>query len=533
MNAIEASELFRIYSTPEGDTAALQGLTMGVGVGEVVVVLGPSGSGKSSLLRILAGLDRPSAGSLRVFGAQLAKLSRGHLARYRAETVGYADQHYAQALAPELRARELVALPLLLRGAPRRERERRADELLERVGLLEERGSYPHELSGGEQQRVVLAAALSPKPPLLLADEPTGELDTASAELVYELVGDLVRESGTTTVLVSHDSASTAIADRVLQIRDGRLAGEVASAAGGREAIVVGRGGWLRLPEEWLLRVGARDRAEASLEESRIVIEGAAQAVEPRAEPAAILPALDEGPAHPSSVVASFADLAKRYGLGPTAMEVFSDLSGSFSGGSLYAVTGPSGSGKTTLLHILAGLEQATSGEVTVLGRSLAPLDNTARAALRAAHVGIVGQQSGLIPFLSASENVELGLAIRGAEAEDTRERAREALAAVGLETKGAQRIGNLSSGEQARVALARALASRPQLLLVDEPTSRLDEGNALAVTALLGRLAHALGIAVVCATHDPRVVEQADAELSLADTAARQRTVYGPVGTA
>jgi len=161
-----------------------------------------------------------------------------------------------------------------------------------------------------------------------------------------------------------------------------------------------------------------------------------------------------------------------------------------------------------------------------VLGRSLTTLDDEARAALRAAHIGIVSQQTGLIPFLSATENVELGLAIRGVDAEDARNRATEALAAVGLESRRVQRIENLSSGEQARVALARALASGPQLLLVDEPTSRLDEANALAVTALLGQLVRALGIAVVCATHDPRVVEQADAELSLADSAARQRTV-------
>jgi len=272
--------------------------------------------------------------------------------------------------------------------------------------------------------------------------------------------------------------------------------------------------------------VGARDRAEAALEGSRIVVEGAAHGVEPVARRAGSLPSLGKGRPHPSTVVAGFTNLTKRYGTGTTAIEVFADLEGSFCGGSLYAVTGPSGSGKTTLLHILAGLEEATGGEVAVLGRSLTTLDDEARAALRAAHIGIVSQQTGLIPFLSATENVELGLAIRGVDAEDARNRATEALAAVGLESRRVQRIENLSSGEQARVALARALASGPQLLLVDEPTSRLDEANALAVTALLGQLVRALGIAVVCATHDPRVVEQADAELSLADSAARQRTV-------
>ena len=197
MNApvIELRDVFRIYQTAEGDAAALQGLSLAVADGEVLVVLGPSGSGKSTLLRMLAGLERPSAGVVRVFGEDIGKLSARGLGAYRTSTLGYADQHYARALVPELTARELVGLQLALRGVPRKERDARADELLEQVGLTAKRGSRPRELSGGEQQRVALCAALAHSPRLLLADEPTGELDHANAQLAYGAIAALTRRT--------------------------------------------------------------------------------------------------------------------------------------------------------------------------------------------------------------------------------------------------------------------------------------------------------------------------------------------------
>ena len=144
MSAVAATDLFRLYSSPEGTAVALQGLTLEVAEGEVVVVLGPSGSGKSTLVRILAGLDRPSAGRAIVLGSDLAGLSSRAMSRYRSEQTGYADQHYSRALAPELTAREIVGLRLGLEGAPRAERGRRADELLERVGLSDKRDARPY-----------------------------------------------------------------------------------------------------------------------------------------------------------------------------------------------------------------------------------------------------------------------------------------------------------------------------------------------------------------------------------------------------
>jgi ABC-type lipoprotein export system ATPase subunit len=503
-NAVELRDVFRVFSTPEGDAAALQGLSLGIREGELVAVLGPSGSGKTTLLRLLAGLDRPSAGSVRAFGRDLAKLPSRRLAEYRTGMLGYADQHYSLMLASELTAHDLVTTPLALRGMPRPDRDRRADELLERVGLLDRRDAHPQELSGGEQQRIAVCAALSHRPRLFLADEPTGELDAENARHLFELIGELVRSERTTTVLVSHDPAAAPVADRVITIRDGRVASEaVREDHSSGDTIVVGRGGWLRLPEEYLRRAGIGTRASARLERDEIVVRSAGSVPPPAGAPAT----LEAGRVAPTPV-AEVRQISKSYGQ----RSVLNDLDATFRGGTLVAVTGPSGSGKTTLLHLLAGLELPASGDVVVEGTVLSDLDRAARAELRAGTIAFVGQEPGLTPFLSARENVELGQALHRFAGNG----ALEALADVGLAERAGQRVSRLSTGERGRVAIARALAARCRLVLVDEPTSRLDQTNALSIAVLLARLARETGIAVVCATHDPLLIEQADEQLSL-----------------
>ena len=350
---------------------------------------------------------------------------------------------------------------------------------------------------------MAVCAAIAHRPKLLLADEPTGELDRASAHLVYDAIGRLARAEGCTCVLVSHDPESATIADRVVQIRDGRVSHESARDAGFAEEIVVGKGGWLHLPEELLRRAGVTDRLTAELEGDRLVLRSPSTSVTP--------PSLVSVPGRTpgfEGVAVALRNVTKSFGR----RRVLDGLDAEFGPGRLHAVTGPSGSGKTTFLHLIAGLELPDAGEVLIDGENVAALDRSARARIRAAKIGYVGQQPGLIPHLSALENVELALALRGMQAD-----AHEALAAVGLEERATQRVSRLSTGERGRVALARALAARPAVLLADEPTSRLDEANARAAAALLSALARTHGVAIVCATHDAAVIEQADAELALA----------------
>jgi ABC-type lipoprotein export system ATPase subunit len=512
--AVEIDDVFRVYATEEGTAAALQGLSLRIREGEIVAVLGPSGSGKTTLLRILAGLDRPSAGRVRAFGVDLRRLRGRRLDRYRSRLLGYADQRYSEALAPELTVRELVSLRLALAGESRQTQRDRAAELLDQVGLAARADAYPRELSGGEQQRVALCAALAHRPRLLLADEPTGELDATNAARVYEVIGELARAQGTTVLIVSHDPGSASIADRIVHIRDGRVAAERARQQAEDEEIVVARGGWLRLPEELLRRSGISERARARLAERTVLIE---PTDEPPASAAAPKPTFDPGPRSGSNDVAvELRSVEKRVGRRGRERTVFSGLTASVEPGRLTVVTGPSGSGKSTLLHLIAGLDIPASGEIVVLGTRLPELDRERRAAFRRTRVALVAQEPPLVSFLTAQENVELALGLRGVSEGASSARAGEALGAVGLEQLAAQRISRLSTGEQERVAIARALAASPALLLADEPTARLDQANALAIGELLARVARERGVAVVCATHDPVVIEQAHAELPL-----------------
>ena len=270
--ALELRDVFRIHSDSATGAVALQGMTLSVEQGERCVILGPSGSGKSTLLRIAAGFDRPSAGVARTLGVDVMRLGARRAAAFRSQRLGFLDQHYARALSPALSCAENVALPLSLSGATPRERRRQALALLDGVGLADRADDLPAELSGGEQQRVAACAALAHGPSLLLADEPAGELDAGTAQMVYRLLGELVATSGTTLVVVSHDETATELADRVVHVRDGRISGEV--LRGDDPKLVVGRGGWVRLPESAREQAAIGNRVRWRADEDEVSLAG-------------------------------------------------------------------------------------------------------------------------------------------------------------------------------------------------------------------------------------------------------------------
>lgn len=223
---ILCDNLVKIYKLSEIEVVALQGLDLVVQPGEVMALVGTSGSGKSTLLNVLGGLDRPSAGRVVVDGNDLLKLSTMALNRYRRRYVGFVWQQKARNLVPYLDAQENIELPMIVSGVGRRARREWARELIDAVGLTSRRAHRLSELSGGEQQRVAIAVALANQPSLLLADEPTGELDSATAETIFSIFHNLNRAYGLTVVIVSHDPLIARHVARVVAIRDGKTSSE-------------------------------------------------------------------------------------------------------------------------------------------------------------------------------------------------------------------------------------------------------------------------------------------------------------------
>ncbi len=224
---IQLRRLSKSFRSGGGTLSVLDGVDLDIAAGESVAVLGPSGSGKSTLLALIAGLDRPDSGEVLIDGRAIERLSEDELALLRRHTIGFVFQSFQ--LLANMTARENVLLPLELIEAP--DAGRRADDLLALVGLADRAEHYPAQLSGGEQQRVALARAFATRPPILLADEPTGNLDRATGERVLAVLGDLRRRFGTTLVLVTHDAAVAALTERRLNLSDGRLVADGARPA--------------------------------------------------------------------------------------------------------------------------------------------------------------------------------------------------------------------------------------------------------------------------------------------------------------
>lgn len=221
MSLIECKKLSRIYKRGTEEIRPLDELDITIEAGGFVALMGPSGSGKTTLLNLLAGIDRPTSGELHVGGLSLGELSRNRLAGWRSEHVGYVFQLYN--LVPVLTAYENVELPLLLQPISSSERHRRVSAALDVVGIADRHAHYPRQLSGGQEQRVAIARAIVTEPTLLLADEPTGDLDRESATAVMELLSKLNREQGRTIVMVTHDAKTAEYADVLLHLEKGRL----------------------------------------------------------------------------------------------------------------------------------------------------------------------------------------------------------------------------------------------------------------------------------------------------------------------
>ncbi len=268
---IECDNLIKIHKQGNLEVVALQGLDFSMKKGDFISIVGKSGAGKSTLLQILAGLETPSAGQVEVAGVDLTDLTPKQRVNYYRRGVGFLWQDFTRNLLPYLKAIQNIELPMLLAGVPTRRRKKRALALLEAVGMRSSAYSRVHTLSGGEQQRLALCVALSLGPQLLLADEPTGELDTETSLGIYELLRRMSHEGGLSVLVVTHDVALAQRTDRVVRLADGRMATQGRFET--HELLAIDRRGMVQIPRELLIAAGIDNEVQARVVDEGILLE--------------------------------------------------------------------------------------------------------------------------------------------------------------------------------------------------------------------------------------------------------------------
>jgi len=525
---VVCNNLVKIYKVASQEVVALQGLNLSIARGEMMALIGPSGVGKSTLLNVVGGLDSPSAGNVQVADWDLLRLTERERVIYKRQVVGFVWQQPGRNLLPYLSARENVELPMEYNGIEANTRRKHALELLDMVGLAARADFFPDRLSGGEQQRTAIAVALANDPPLLLGDEPTGQIDTDAAMYVLDALQSVNKNFGTTIIIVTHSGLIASRMERVVTIRDGHASTEIRrrrdhtdDSLHEEEWSILDPTGRLQLPHTYINTLEMKELVRLHLEPGHISIwprPGSGQERPERASTQSLENLLPAGHQRYEGVTITVENLTRTYQLTGENVHALQDVTLTITPGLLSVIKGPSGSGKTTLLNLLACLDEPTSGKIQFGEHLLKDMTPQERIDFIREKVGYVFQTFGLLPFLSVEENVQVPLRLLRTEPQERERLVANVLKLVGLERRATHRVYELSGGEQQRVAIARALVKQPALVLADEPTGQLDSLTGASIIALLKEIARQTGVTVLVASHDPNVHEVADWLFELRD---------------
>ncbi len=452
----------RSYRTPTGEVQALREVSATLPRAEVSAIVGPSGSGKSSLLRLIAGMDRPTHGTVLVEGRDVGSATARERRRLRRDLVGYVFQRPSANFFSDL----TVGEHLRLAAGPGPDPATLAT-ILDALGLAHRADHLPSELSGGEQQRAAFAQALASGARTVVADEPTAELDTASAELVLERLRALAAD-GVTFVIATHDPGVIAAAGHRLELEHGRVRDAPVPRAPGDPSALLFQD--VRDPVRW---------------------------------PDDLPPWVSL----PNAPVLQLEGVTKTYGRGDEAVHALRHIDFTAASGEIVELVGRSGSGKTSLLNVAVGWQRADAGTVTAPGG----------AAPTWADVAVLPQRLGLMDELTVGENVEYPARLAG-RLEERRALVQDLLEVLGLSLLRNRHPKETSLGEQQRTALARALVLGPRLLVADEPTAHQDARWAQTMFSLLGDAAAVTGSCCVIATHDSSFTAHVDRTVAMAD---------------
>jgi ABC-type lipoprotein export system ATPase subunit len=510
---IQVQDLVKVYNTGAGGFTALKGITFDTFEAEFLGVVGKSGAGKTTLLNMITGVSSITSGEV-IFHAREKGNGRGRskpisvhsmdeneMALWRGRNIGIVYQSFE--LMPQLDLIDNIMLAQDFSGLYRPTISmERALELLDLVELTDHAYKLPAHISGGQKQRVAIARALANDPPVIVADEPTGNLDTVTAENIFQIFKQLV-ERGKTIIMVTHDRNLAPRFSRYLEISDGEIVDERVNGCGAGHVQEI-----------------RADRSSAPQPPTALPNGQLVSALKEPAAEAHLLAKMDSAMSKSagSKPAILLRDVVKTYVNAAGDFTALKGINLQMHYGQFVSIVGKSGSGKSTLLNMLTGIDHPTSGEVIVGDQNIYKMSESKRALWRGREVGIVFQFFQLLPTLTLLENIMLPMDYCNVyPAHERPARAMALLKMVGLEDQAHKLPASVSSGQQQSAAIARALANDPPIIVADEPTGNLDSRSAETIYRLFRDLA-ARGKTILIVTHDPSLTQRTDQTVILSD---------------
>ncbi|MHA1866547.1 MAG: ABC transporter ATP-binding protein [Candidatus Heimdallarchaeaceae archaeon] len=550
MSGIYVKDLIKVYHDPETDVrvSALRGLDLFVKEGEVASIIGPSGAGKSTLIKILCGLETASGGSVYIGDTNIVDLSEKEMQIFRFKNIGIINQFVAQNLIPNLTVEQNILLPLKMRYASRKRARKELDELLSTLNIERIRYNPVTKISGGEAVRTSIGVTLAKKPKIILADEPTGQLDTANTNNIIETFKDLNRAFNTTILVVTHDLRFRNAFNKSYIIRDGRLVGvnvemdrsELDFLVKPQESTlqsVIDSSQFVRLPDEVYQTGEFKHIVEFDIHPSKKfsilfnpnnVTKKEIYEILPKThEYSDIEEKIEEEeeehkvsfdevrPIMEQEFLADLSDrniievrnLVKSFPLGKRTHEVLKGISFNIQKGDFVVIAGKSGAGKTTLMNVVSGVEKPTSGEIIIDGINITEESGSTISNMRFKDIAMISQVNNLFSQYTVKENMEIPEIFNGIKDFYSQIDFLEIAEECKIDHRLNQYPPELSAGEKQRAALAVALSRHTPVIFADEPTANLDSRLARNIISMLMETARVYNTTIVMSTHDLSLV--------------------------
>ncbi len=537
---IHCQDVIKIYTDEEtkNRVAALRGIDLRIKKGEVVSIIGPSGSGKSTLVKIFAGMESISSGNVRVGNYELGKLEMNELLDYRLNMVGYVHQFPERTLFLTGTVIDNLNFASSLYSDNRVENHRRNMEILETLGIAHLENRRVSYLSGGEMIRTAIASALAKNAPLLLCDEPTGQLDSENTEIVKKLLRQISQNYGTTVLIVTHDMRFLKGVDKTCEIHSGRVSSlfnvEESGILNQREFPIFFKGQIdssqnIRIPNEIYDLLHLKDKVDFAVTKDSVVELIHPDGIPPKKidvqerkkQKKLSITSLKENYFDKKEIEISLQNAVKIYRSKNLEVHALSGVNLDITKGELVFIIGPSGSGKTTIIKLVTGMEPCSAGSISVLNKELQNLNDAERAIFRRENIGIVSQQGDLHPFITVTENLFLRDMLSGNHLQFKkfpRDKIDNAFTEFQIEHRKDSYPLEVSGGELQRASLAIANFGSPGFLILDEPTANMDAELAANVMDQLYKIHKQLGITLLITTHDINLVRDGTRVIELRD---------------